>query len=58
LNFQWLGLATVIGIFSMLVTIALASRNEILGLLGFIVASVLLYAPQFWRTAAGATPSA
>jgi basic amino acid/polyamine antiporter, APA family len=58
LNFQWVGLATVIGIFSMLVTIALASRNEILGLLGFIVASVLLYAPQFWRTAAGATPSA
>jgi hypothetical protein len=48
----------VIGIFSMLVTIALASRNEILGLLGFIVASVLLYAPQFWRTTAGATPSA
>jgi len=52
LNFRWIGLAAAVGIFSMLVIIALASRNEILGLLGSIVVSILVYAPQFWRTAA------
>jgi len=52
LNFRWLGLAALIGISSMLVTTALASRNEMLGLLGFILVSILVYAPQFWRTAA------
>jgi amino acid transporter len=58
LNFRWVGLAAVVGIFSMLITIALASRNEVLGLLGFIFGSILLYSPQLWRTAASATRSA
>ena len=58
LNFRWVGVVAAVGILSMLVTIALASRNEILGLLGFIGVSVVLYAPQFWRAPAGATPSA
>ena len=58
LNFRWVGFAAVVGIVSMLFAIALASLNETLTLVGFVVVSLLLYAPRFWRTPAGATPSA
>jgi amino acid transporter len=43
LNFRWLGTAAIVGIASMLMLIALAARAEILGLLGVIGGSVLVY---------------
>jgi len=43
LNFRWLGTAMGIGVTGMLVLIALASRAEILGLLGVVSASALIY---------------
>jgi len=46
LNFRWLGIATVVGIASMLLLIALASRGEILGLLALIGISVVIYLLQ------------
>lgn len=46
LNFRWLGTAMVIGIASMLAMIALATRAEILGLLGLVGTAVSLYAVQ------------
>jgi uncharacterized membrane protein len=46
LNFRWLRAAMLIGIGSMLVLIALGSREEIIGL----VALVVLSAVAFWLT--------
>jgi APA family basic amino acid/polyamine antiporter len=46
LNFRWLGTAMAIGISSMVVVIALASRAEILGLIGVVVVSALVYLLQ------------
>ena len=46
LNFRWLGAAMVVAATSMLVLIALAARSEILGLLGVIVVSSLIYLIQ------------
>jgi basic amino acid/polyamine antiporter, APA family len=46
LNFRFLGAATVIGMSSMLVLIALGSRQEIIGLVALIAFSVLLYLVQ------------
>ena len=46
LNFRWLGTAMGIGVTGMLVLIALASRAEILGLLGVVSASALIYLLQ------------
>src|SRR3984957_9171237 len=40
LNFRWLGMATILGIGSMAALIALASRDEILGLLVFMAVTV------------------
>jgi Ca2+/Na+ antiporter len=44
LNFQWLKAAAAIGISSMIVMIALASRAEILGLALVIAVSLAIYA--------------
>jgi amino acid transporter len=46
LNFRWLGTATVVGVASMVVMIALASRAEILGLLVVIAVSTVAYLVQ------------
>ena len=46
LNFRWLGIATFLGITSMVALIALASREEILGLLVFMAISVAVYLVQ------------
>ena len=46
LNFRWLGVATFLGITSMVALIALASREEILGLLVFMAISVAVYLVQ------------
>jgi APA family basic amino acid/polyamine antiporter len=46
LNFRWLGSATVVGVGSMLLIIALASRAEILGLLAIIAVSTTVYLVQ------------
>ena len=46
LNFRWLGMATILGISSMAALIALASRDEILGLLVFMVVTVAVYLVQ------------
>lgn len=54
LNFRFLGAATVIGISSMLVLIALGSRQEIIGLATLIGLSILLYLVQ--TRSAPATP--
>ncbi|MGH8253194.1 MAG: APC family permease [Steroidobacteraceae bacterium] len=43
LNFRWLGAAAVIGIAAMLTLVALATREEILGLLAVASASALAY---------------
>lgn len=43
LDFKWIGTAMAIGIGTMLIMIALASRAEILGLLGAIAVSALIY---------------
>jgi hypothetical protein len=46
LNFRWLGIATILGITSMLVLIALGSRGEIIGLFALMGASVAIYLLQ------------
>jgi APA family basic amino acid/polyamine antiporter len=46
LSFRFLGTATVIGIGSMLVLIALGSRQEIIGLLTLVSLSILIYLVQ------------
>lgn len=46
LNFRWLGIATFVGITSMVALVALASREEILGLFVFITISVAVYLLQ------------
>jgi amino acid transporter len=46
LNFRWLGLATVIGMSSMLIVIALAARTEIIGLGVLVAASATIYLLQ------------
>jgi basic amino acid/polyamine antiporter, APA family len=56
LNFRWLGTATVVGVVSMLLMIALASRAEILGLLAVIAVSATVYLVQT-RTAAEQQPA-
>jgi amino acid transporter len=46
LNFRWLGAATVVGVASMLLMIALASRAEIFGLFAVIALSATVYLVQ------------
>jgi APA family basic amino acid/polyamine antiporter len=46
LKFRWLGTATVIGVTSMLALIALASRQEIIGLMALLGLSALIYMVQ------------
>jgi len=46
LKFRWLGAATVVGIASMLALIALASREELIGLFTLIGVSVIVYLMQ------------
>ncbi|HKN09993.1 MAG TPA: APC family permease, partial [Pseudomonadota bacterium] len=46
LNFRWLGAAAVVGIASMLVLIALASHEEIIGLLALFCVTVVVYLTQ------------
>jgi APA family basic amino acid/polyamine antiporter len=46
LNFRWLGTATVVGVASMLLMIALASRAEIFGLFAVIALSATVYLVQ------------
>jgi APA family basic amino acid/polyamine antiporter len=46
LNFRWLGTATVVGVASMLLMIALASRAEIFGLIAVIAISATVYLVQ------------
>ena len=43
LNFRWLGAAMAIGVTSMLILIALASRAEIIGLVAVIGLSAVIY---------------
>jgi amino acid transporter len=43
LNFRWLGLATIIGVSSMLIVIALAARAEIIGLTVLVAVSAAIY---------------
>jgi hypothetical protein len=43
LNFRWLGAAMAIGVTSMLIMIALASRAEIIGLVAVIGLSAVIY---------------
>jgi amino acid transporter len=54
LGFRWLGAAAAIGVAAMLVLIALATRTEILGLVGVVAAGALLYA---LRVRIGARPA-
>jgi basic amino acid/polyamine antiporter, APA family len=56
LNFRWLGTATVVGVASMLLMIALASRAEILGLLAVIAVSATAHLLQS-RTAVERQPA-
>ena len=46
LNFRWLGTAMVVGISGVLVLIAMASRNEIIGLFALISLSIVVYLVQ------------
>jgi amino acid transporter len=46
LNFRWLGLATIVGVGSMLVVIALAARAEIIGLTVLVAGSGAIYLLQ------------
>jgi APA family basic amino acid/polyamine antiporter len=55
-NFRWLGTATVVGVGSMLLMIALASRAEIIGLFAVISISAIAHLVQS-RTAHGAQPA-
>ncbi len=43
LNFRWLGVASAVGVASMLFLIALAKREEIVALVGLIAASAIIY---------------
>jgi hypothetical protein len=43
LGFRWLGIAAIVGVGAMLVLVALAQRQEILGLAGVIGASALAF---------------
>jgi hypothetical protein len=43
LNFRWLGTAVAIGVTSMLILIALASRAEIVGLIAVVALSAVIY---------------
>jgi APA family basic amino acid/polyamine antiporter len=56
LNFRWLGTATLVGVASMLLMIALASRAEILGLFAVIAVSATVYLVQS-RTTVQRQPS-
>jgi APA family basic amino acid/polyamine antiporter len=56
LNFRWLGTATVVGVGSMLLMIALASRAEIFGLFAVIAVSAIAHLVQS-RTARGRQPA-
>ena len=56
LNFRWLGTATVVGVGSMLLMIALASRAEIFGLFAVIAISAIVHLVQS-RTARGPQPA-
>jgi hypothetical protein len=51
LQFRWLGAATVVGIGSMLLMIALASRAEIIGLIAVAGGSIAIYLLQTGRRA-------
>jgi basic amino acid/polyamine antiporter, APA family len=46
LNFRWIGTAAVVGIGSMIVMIALASRVELIGLFAMVCASIFVYLVQ------------
>lgn len=48
LNFRWLGAAALVGVASMLLLVALASRIEIMGLAVLIAVSTLVYLLQRW----------
>ena len=50
LDFRWLGTAAVIGITGMALLIAMASREEIFGLLGMMAAIALVYGLVRWRS--------
>ena len=50
LNFRWLGAAAVIGVTGMILLIAMASREEIFGLLGMMAAVALVYGLARWRS--------
>jgi amino acid transporter len=57
LNFRWLGAATVLSVISMIVLVALASRQEIIGLAVLVGLSVLAYAAtEAGRRARVSTP--
>jgi amino acid transporter len=56
LNFRWLGVATAVGIASMLAVVALASRAEILGLLVLIALCAAVYLVQIRFAPAAAGP--
>ena len=56
LNFRWLGTATVVGVASMLLMIALASRAEILGLVTVVAVCATVYLVQS-RTVAERQPA-
>lgn len=49
LNFRWLGIAAAVGIASMLALIALSSGEEVLGLVGLLALSTLVYIVQTRR---------
>jgi amino acid transporter len=46
LNFRWLGLATIVGVGSMLIVIALGARSEIIGLTVLVAGSAAIYLLQ------------
>lgn len=46
LNFRWLGIATTLGVASMVALIAFAERREIIGLFGLMGCSVVVYLAQ------------
>lgn len=50
LNFRWLGTAAATGITGMVFLIAMASREEIFGLVGMVVAIALVYQLVRWRS--------
>jgi hypothetical protein len=58
LQFRWLGTAMVVGIGSMLLMIALASRAEIIGLIAVAGGSIVIYLLQTGRRKAGRSATA